>query len=157
MARVIGLAVRTARRAAMREIESAQVDAGGGIRADIPVSRDRGLTLLAQEQWADVQRELGVELPWYTRRANVLVEGLVLGDLIGKRLRLGEVELIVVHETEPCDEMDEQHPGLKAALKPERRGGVHGRVIVGGPLRLGDAIVVLADTGVEFRDAAAHS
>lgn len=143
MPSVVGLAVRSRKQGPMREIESDLVAVDGGLAADIPVARDRGLTLLSREQWSEVQRELGVDLPWHTRRANVLVEGLPLGDLIGQRLRLGEVELEIIDETRPCEMMDRLHQGLRATLEPQRRGGVHGRVVRGGRLRLGDPVRVV--------------
>jgi MOSC domain-containing protein YiiM len=36
--------------------------------------------------------------------------------------------------------MEEQHPGLKAALQPDWRGGVSCTVITGGPVSLGDEV-----------------
>lgn len=144
MPSVLGIAIRTSKNGPMREVDSAEVVAGGGISTDLPVSRSRGLTLLASEQWSEVRKELDAPLPWHTRRANVLVEGLKLGDLIGRRLKLGEIEFEVINETEPCGLMDQLHAGLREALKPECRGGVHGCVVRGGTLRIGDSIELIA-------------
>jgi hypothetical protein len=36
--------------------------------------------------------------------------------------------------------MDQQHQGLKEALKPDCRAGVHGQVISGGTVHVGDAV-----------------
>ena len=110
------------------------------------VGQERHLTLLAQEQWDAAQRELGGELPWETRRANILVEGVAsFSEIIGHKLNLGEVTLRIVGETHPCSQMDHAQPGLQAALKPECRGGVHARVVNGGTIRVGDR-VILSDT-----------
>lgn len=126
----------------MREVTEAHADVGGGLRGDHRTSPDRGVTLLALPQWLQVTRELGVELPWHTRRANVLVDAATLGELIGKTLRLGDVRLHITGETQPCDLMDRLHPGLRAALKPDCRGGVHGRVLAGGMIRAGDRVEI---------------
>ena len=47
---------------------------------------------LSQPLSVEVQQELNEpDLPWHTRRANVLVEGLVMTDLIGKTVQIGDV------------------------------------------------------------------
>lgn len=143
-ARVVALAVRSGRRGPMIEVDEAVAECDSGLAGDLPARPPRGLTLLAQEQWLQVCAELNAELPWHTRRANVLVEGLRLGELIGARLALGEVEIDVVDETEPCGEMDRLHPGLRRALTPDCRGGVHGRIVRAGTIRTGDPVRVLS-------------
>ena len=141
--KIVGIAVRTEKLGAMREIQSAEATLGGGITADIPVKPQRGITLLSREQWADTVRELSTDLPWHTRRANVLVEGLRLSDLVGLTLRLGSVELHIHGELEPCALMDSYYDGLQAALAPDMRGGVHGQVIQAGAFAVGDPITVV--------------
>jgi MOSC domain-containing protein YiiM len=135
------IAVRTGRGRPMRELSEALAEAGGGLTADIRVSPNRGVTLLSRRQWQEAMRELGIELPWHTRRANLLIEGAgSLRPWIGQSITIGEIELEIMGETEPCSVMDRQQPGLRRALTPECRGGVHARVIRGGYLRVGDAV-----------------
>ena len=62
---------------------------------------------------------------------------------IGKRLRIGEVEIDVHDETRPCDLMDYLCTGLKHALKPDTRGGVVGEVVCDGVIRVGDVVTLL--------------
>lgn len=139
--RVESLAVRTKKNGPMREIAVGAVAQDGGLEGDLPVRAERGLTLLSREQWSDALTDLGCQLPWHTRRANVLVSGIALGPLIGRRIRIGEVELEVIAETEPCALMDRLYDGLRAALEPDCRGGVYGRVCRGGTIRQGDEVV----------------
>lgn len=142
--RLLGIAVRSRRNGPMKLLDFAEVREQAGIDGDLAVSAERGVTLLAQEQWQQVVDELGTPLPWHTRRANLLVQGLVMGDLVGRRLSIGEVELDVQGETKPCGLMDEIQPGLREALVPELRGGVHARVLQSGTISVGDAIRVSA-------------
>jgi MOSC domain-containing protein YiiM len=142
---VLAIAVRSAVRGPMREVLEAQATAGGGLDGDVKVSPDRGLTLVASNQWKAVQRELDADLPWHTRRANLLIHCDGLGNLIGCTLRIGQVRLKVTGETRPCGLMDELHAGLRAALRPDCRGGVHGRVVKGGVVRIGDVVTVEDD------------
>ncbi|HEY3243835.1 MAG TPA: MOSC domain-containing protein [Phycisphaerae bacterium] len=142
--KVAGIAIRTAIKGPMREVRAASARADAGIDGDIKVSANRGITFIDRRQWEQVTRELQAELPWHTRRANVLVAGLTLGDLLGKRIRLGTVEVQINAETKPCGLMDELHPGLRAALVPECRGGVYGRVIRSGVFAIGDTVTIVA-------------
>ncbi len=140
---VAGIAVRTAVRGEMREMGEAFASVNGGLDGDLESQRDRGVTFLSLRQWSEVERELGVSLPWHTRRANVAIDGGGLGELIGRRLRIGEVVLKIEDETRPCVLMDRLHPGLKAALARDCRGGVHGSVEQAGRIRIGDVVEVL--------------
>ena len=138
--RVLAIALRCRDKGKMNEVSEAAAEEGGGLVGDLTVQPQRGVTLIAAGQWAEVQKELDADLPWYTRRANVLVDAERLGHLIGKEVSIGEVRLKIEGETRPCDLMDRLHNGLKEALKPDCRGGVHGRVVQAGTIRVGDAI-----------------
>lgn len=126
----------------MREVTQANVIAGRGIDAENRKTGRREVTLLSAERWRDACRELGVELPWHTRRANLLIEGIDLGATLGQVLTIGPIQLRIHGETRPCGIMDQQHPGLREALVPDFRGGVHAEVLVGGTVRIGDPVRV---------------
>lgn len=142
---VLGLALRFQDKGKMREVTEVAGVENGGLEGDLASRPDRGVTLIASEQWKQAIAELGVDLPWYTRRANILVNSDGLGGLIGKRIRIGEMELKVNDETRPCELMDRLEPGLKDVLKPECRGGVNGRIIKAGRVRVGDEVRIIPD------------
>ena len=139
---LMGIAIRAARRGPMSELAEALLAAEGGIEGDLHTSPDRGVTLLSSQQWEEVTRDLGKDLPWHTRRANVLVEASGLADLIGQTIVIGSAEIAIKGETEPCGLMDTQYRGLRRALEPDCRGGVHGRIVKSGRFRLGDLVIV---------------
>ncbi len=147
--RVAGIAVRSAKKGPMRELSRATAKANGGLVEDIRVSPRRGLTLLSLEQWRETLAELNTELPWHTRRANLLIEGLWLPDCIGRRLAVGEVWLDILGETKPCELMNEYHPGLEQALRPGVRAGVHGRVVRGGEIAVGASVEAAPEEPLE--------
>lgn len=140
---LVALAVKLHEGGPMREVDHATARLDAGLTEDIPHSIDRGLTLISSRQWAAVTRTLGADLPWHTRRANLLIDADRLGDLIGLTCRLGDVEILVTGETRPCGLMDKQFPGLREALIPECRGGVTARVVRGGALRRGDVLIAI--------------
>jgi len=139
---IVGLAVKTAHGAPMELVDSVSVTEEG-IEGNVHQRNERRITLLSKEQWVEMQTELGGDLPWTTRRANVLVEGLPLGDLIGKTLQVGGIEVHLYGETHPCGQMEAAQAGLQATMTPECRGGVHGSVVSGGEVRVGDTVQVL--------------
>jgi MOSC domain-containing protein YiiM len=137
------IAVREASRAPMKEQQQVEVTVTQGIVQDYRGTGWRQVTLLDTKQWQQVIAEVGVDLPWHTRRANLLLEGISLPDTVGKRLQIGECVLAIGGETTPCPRMDELQPGLRRTLTPEMRGGVWGKVLRGGHLRVGDSVRVL--------------
>lgn len=139
--KILSIAIKPAEGASMEEVVNAVGVVDAGLKGNAPPSHpDRGVTFLAARQWDQVNAELGAALPWHTRRANVLLDADNLADLIGKRVRVGELLVEVKDETKPCGLMDEFHAGLTRTLVPECRGGVFGRVLEGGALRVGDVL-----------------
>ena len=139
------IAARPVDGAAMAELTECQVEAGRGITTENRKSGKREVTLLSREAWAVTCRELGADVPWLTRRANFLIEGLDLPACIGQEITLGSVRIRIHGETRPCQLMDDQHQGLRAVMVPQCRGGVHGQVLIDGIVRIGDPVrVVLA-------------
>ncbi len=142
MSSVLAIAVRAKPRAAMQTTDHVRLSVERGIDGDFRgTQKGRQVTVLSQAAWNKACAELDAELPWTTRRANLLIDGFEFGENdLGKTLRIGEVELIVTQETDPCSRMDEQHPGLTAALLPDWRGGVCCDVVTPGAIRVGDPV-----------------
>lgn len=140
--KVVSIALRTAVNGPMREVTRTTAHANAGLEGDLPVEPHRGITLLAKPQWEQVTRELGADLPWHTRRANILVDCPSLADLIGKTIHVGPVEVEINGETDPCRMMDKQHQGLRDALVPDVRGGVYGRIASAGTIQVGDMVTI---------------
>lgn len=124
-------------------VTEAQAMPGVGLQGDQRRSEKRQVTVLSLESWQRALDEVGDELPACARRANVVVSGVDLPASVGRRLRIGEVELLIHGETKPCDQMDAARHGLREALIPELRGGVHGSIEVGGTVRVGDAVTLV--------------
>lgn len=143
---VRGIAFRGRSGDSMREAAAQLLLAGRGLEGEQERSnKRRSVTLLSLESWRDVCTELQADLPWYSRRANFLIEGLDLAEAIGHGLEIGPARIWIHGETKPCGLMDKTHLGLRETLKPFGRGGVYGEVMVGGTVCLGDrAALILA-------------
>lgn len=140
--KVIGLAVRERPRAPMQTMEQALVSRKSGLEGDFRGKfTQRQVTLLSESQWNQACKELGIELPWTFRRANILVDDIEFAStMLNSKIRIGDVLLQITEETEPCERMDQQYDGLTAALTPNWRGGVCCTVIEPGEIRLNDSV-----------------
>ncbi len=144
--KVLSIVVRHEKRGPVTEISTARATVDGGIEGDHAVAPNRGISFISSQQWKTTTGQLNAELPWHTRRANVLVDCPTLGHLIGKTVRLGDIEVEITQETHPCDLMDQLHMGLREALKPECRGGVLGRIRKAGAFTIGDTMTIVQTT-----------
>jgi MOSC domain-containing protein YiiM len=143
MAKLIGIAIREKKRAPMQNLDRAYISLDKGVENDFRgKASKRQVTVMSLAAWQEANAELDTELPWMTRRANLLVDELALQNTAGKTLRIGEVELLITQETDPCERMQEAADGLFSVLKVHWRGGVCCRVIREGQVTLGDEIIL---------------
>ncbi|HTQ14744.1 MAG TPA: MOSC domain-containing protein [Rhizomicrobium sp.] len=143
--KLIGIARAHELKAPLEELRDAEVSVERGIAGDARgIKPKRQVTVLFREGWEDACRDLGVTLPWVTRRANLYVEGVARPQAAGGRMTIGGVELEIMLETDPCMLMERAHAGLKAALTPQWRGGVCCNVLSGGSIRIGDPVEISA-------------
>lgn len=138
--------IETVGRVAVTRYEGIQGDFRGAVRPG--KSGKRQVTLIEAGAWAEAMADLGLTgedaPPWHARRANLLVEDLVLPREKGSVIAIGDsVRIEVTGECDPCSRMEEIAPGLKAALTPDWRGGVNGRVIDEGEIAVGDEIRIV--------------
>lgn len=141
MGKVLQIAIREASRAPMQILDVAQVTPEKGVVGDFRGTvRGRQVTIIAKEAWETACRDLGMDMDWTTRRANVLVEGVDLKEMVGKKLHVGGVVLEITGETTPCPRMEEAQAGLQHALTPDWRAGATCVVETAGEIRVGDAV-----------------
>ena len=143
MAKLLGIAIKSAKYAPMQELASAEVTPEKGIIGDHRGKPGkRQITVMSLADWNTACTEVGKELPWLTRRANLLVDDLPWQEMAGSRLLLGDVVLEITGETDPCQRMETACPGLFNALHPGWRGGVTCRVLRGGNLHPGMDVIL---------------
>src|SRR5439155_3607647 len=142
--KLLGIATRPAQRAPMNEVFTARITTGRGVDGDTRGKPGRRqVTVMTRSAWEAACAELGADwLPWTTRRANLLVDGIELQGKIGYDLRVGDAVLTISGETRPCERMNQAHPGLMVALDPEWRGGVTCRVTRSGDIAVGYEVIL---------------
>lgn len=143
MGTLAGIARREKKRAPMEKLERAEISTATGVAEDFRGKPGkRQVTVISAVAWQQACKDIGREVPWTTRRANLLVEEIDLPNSVGAILNIGAVRLLVTGELDPCSRMDEQCPGLTKALVPDWRGGVSCTVLEGGSVALGDSVTL---------------
>lgn len=132
--------IKRNKRGPMDPAERGVLVAGRGLVGNADQGRRRQLTLIEEEVWRQVSRELGAAVPPTARRANLMISGVPLPHTRGRILVVGPTRLRVLGETVPCERMDEAFRGLRQALRPDWRGGVFAEVVTGGEIALGDEV-----------------
>ena len=77
-------------------------------------------------------------------RRNVVVRGVDLNALVGKRFRVGAVECEGLELADPCTHLERlTQPGVMRALAG--RGGLRAAIVAGGEIAVGDPVERIAD------------
>ena len=141
--RVDWIGLRPARDVAMRAVDVAEAATGHGLSGDRYASSSgkRGITLLQAEHLPVIAALSGHALiAPATLRRNVLVSGIPLVALKGRRFRIGDVLLEGTDDCDPCSRM-EAALGAGGYNAMRGMGGLCARILEGGSLRLGDVVM----------------
>ncbi len=145
--RVAWMGLRAARDVPMQVVEAALAAAGTGLAGDRYAggSGKRAITLMQAEHLPVIAALLDRDAlaPALLRR-NLLVAGLPLLALLGQRFCIGEVLLEGSGPCEPCERM-ETALGSGGFNAMQGHGGICARVLRGGRIRVGDALLPVAD------------
>lgn len=117
--------------------DQVSVREGAGIEGDRYGHKD--ITLFEAEAIEGLRADTGIELRPSEIRRNVMTRGVALNDLLGHRIRVGEVEAVVTELCHPCSHLQElTQPGVLRGLV--NRGGLNADVVAGGAIRVGDQV-----------------
>jgi MOSC domain-containing protein YiiM len=123
---------------AIGPVEKVHAVAGKGLEGDRQFFADgagegEALTLIE----AEVLEDVGLTGP--QARRQVVTRGVRLGDLIGKRFRVGDVECLGTEICEPCLHLQNlTRPGIIKDLI--HRGGLRADILSDGTIKVGDSI-----------------
>ena len=135
----------------MRAVSEAEAIEGRGLLGDRyergagtfsdPRGRGYDLTIVEAEALEELSLK-GVDLAPIEARRNLVVRGIELDDLIGRRFRVGEVECFGQRRCEPCSHLQRlTQPGVLRGLV--HRGGLRADILSDGMIRTGDSIEAL--------------
>ncbi|MFC3551157.1 MOSC domain-containing protein [Lysobacter cavernae] len=145
--RVEWIGLRPARDVPMQAVEQVRAETGGGLLGDryTGSSGKRGITLIQAEHLPVIAALSGhLAVAAAILRRNLVVSGLPLVALKGRRFRIGNVLLEGTDDCDPCSRMEVAlGPGGYNAMRGH--GGLCARIVEGGAIHLGDAVVALPD------------
>jgi MOSC domain-containing protein YiiM len=124
---------------ALAPVSSVRAIAGKGLEGDRYFFADgagsgEALTLIE----AEVLEDVGLTGP--QARRQVVVRGVQVNDLVGRRFRVGEVECLGVELCEPCRHLQSlTRPGIIKDLV--HRGGLRADILSGGTISVGDRLL----------------
>ena len=128
---------------AIAPVRTVNAVAGQGLRGDRHFHAEgappgQALTLIEAEALEDVV------LSGAQSRRQVVVRGVRLNDLVGRRFRVGDVECFGIELCEPCRHLESlTRPGIIKQLI--HRAGINADVLSDGEIRVGDPVVVYGE------------
>jgi MOSC domain-containing protein YiiM len=142
--RLAWIGLRPTRRAPMLTVETGRLEPGRGLEGDRWAGAPTGgrqVTLIAAEHLAAIAAYLGLDgVPPERLRRNLVVAGINLLALKGRRFRIGDALLEHSGECHPCSRMEEElGPGGYNAVRGH--GGITARVLEGAAIRIGDLVL----------------
>jgi MOSC domain-containing protein YiiM len=147
--RVDWIGLRPAKAAPMAEVDRVEAVAGRGLVGDRYAggSGKRGITLIQSEHLPAIAALSGHEAvaPSLLRR-NLVVAGLPLVALKGRRFRIGTAVFEGTGDCDPCSQMEAAlGPGGYNAMRGH--GGLCARIVESGRFAIGDAVEPLGAAG----------
>lgn len=132
--------LKTAKRGAMKAVDTASLVTGQGIRGNADFGGKRQVTIIEQEVWELLRGQTDNQAKPTDRRANLMVSGVELKDSAERILRIGNCRIRIQGETHPCGRMEQAVTGLQDKMAIMWRGGAWGDVLDDGEIQLGDAV-----------------
>ncbi len=135
------IGLRPSRKDAMREVALVLAQTGGGLEGDrYSGSGKRGVTLIQAEHLPVIAALAGLpQVHPATLRRNIVVSGVPLSALVGRRFSIGKVVLEGTEECDPCANM-ETALGAGGFNAMRGHGGLCARIVAGGEIQRGDAV-----------------
>ena len=140
--KVVWIGVRPERKVALIELREVMAVEDRGLEGDRHQKKGsaRQVTLIQREHLDSIASFLGKHRidPQLTRR-NIVVSGINLQSLKGKRFNIGEAVLDYSGDCHPCSRMEENlgHGGYNAM---RGLGGITAKIIKTGKIAIGDAL-----------------
>jgi MOSC domain-containing protein YiiM len=148
MSKVFKLGITKDSNKEIEEVSSIDVLANKGVVGDRHFDEYNDpynqLTLIEAENIDYYNNKYGLDIPYKDFRRNVVTKGIQLNDLIGKKIKIGNVEVEGIDLCRPCRHLTEvlnQSNILKEFL---RRGGLRCQILNSSKINIDDEIKVIS-------------
>ena len=148
MPKVLKLGVTNTNNKEIEEFDSIDVIAGKGIVGDRHFKDFNDpycqLSLIESENIDYYNVKYGLNIPYVNFRRNIVTKGIKLNDLIGKKLRIGEVEVEGIDLCRPCRHLTEMLGQVNILKDFLRKGGLRCQILSSSNIKIGDSIKILS-------------
>ena len=147
MSKVFKLGITSDNNKKIQEVESINVLANKGIVGDRHFDDYNDpycqLSLIESENIDYYNTKFGLNINYVDFRRNIITRGIQLNHLVGKKLKIGNVEVEGIDLCRPCKHLTEilnQDNILKEFL---RKGGLRCQILSSSKISVGDTIEIL--------------
>ena len=147
MSKVFKLGITDINNKEIKEVKSIEVLANKGVIGDRHFKDFNDpycqLSLIESENIDFYNLKYGLDIPYINFRRNIVTKGIQLNELVGKKLKIGKVNLEGIDLCRPCrhlTEMLNQYNILKEFL---RRGGLRCQILSSSSINIGDDIQIM--------------
>ena len=147
MGEVIKLGITTNNNQPIKEVKFIEVLANKGIVGDRHFHEFNNpfnqLSLIESENIDDYNNRFGLNIPHIDFRRNIITKGIKLNDLVGKKLKIGNVELEGVELCRPCRHLTEMLDQKNILKEFMRKGGLRCQILSSSKITVGDKIEIM--------------
>ena len=145
MSKVLKLGISSENNKEIKEVVSIEVLVNKGVIGDRHFKDFNDpycqLSLIESENIDYYNLKYGLNIPYINFRRNIVTKGIRLNELVGKKFKIGSVELEGVDLCRPCRHLTEvlnQDNILKEFI---RKGGLRCQILSSSTIQIGDEII----------------
>ena len=147
MSKVFKIGITNINNKKIEEFDSIDVVANKGILGDRHFKDFNDpycqLSLIESENIDYYNIKYGLNIPYIDFRRNIVTSGIQLNELVGKKLKIGEVELEGIDLCRPCKHLTEMIGEANILKEFLRRGGLRCQILSSSKIKIGDKIKIL--------------
>ena len=147
MSKVFKLGITDKNNSEIKEVTSIEVLANKGVVGDRHFDDFNDpycqLSLIESENIDYYNFKYGLNIPYINFRRNIVTKGIQLNELVGKKIKIGNVNIEGIDLCRPCRHLTEmlgQENILKEFL---RRGGLRCQILSSSQIKIGDEIKII--------------
>ena len=147
MSKVFKIGITNTNNKKIEEFDSIDVVANKGIVGDRHFKDFNDpycqLSLIESENIDYYNIKYGLNIPYIDFRRNIVTKGIQLNELVGKKFKIGEVEVEGIDLCRPCKHLTEILDQANIIKEFLRRGGLRCHILLSSKIKIGDKIKII--------------